>query len=923
MENDYTNQMEKIRKTHLDEIWKISTDISYYLVDQIKYWLKSDFCRKNILQLCDSKIIIEKYESKTYCNFEVTAKSNNSREFVFYKSSKSLNNDEQNFYSNSTIDQFLRVLCVFKILEEKYNGQNKCYIFTQLFWDSLFKYHNDRGLSFFLIQRIKDILIEYKKEVNLCIEDEDYENNSATDETKIANNLFMMLIYQNDKYLFARISRIWSSANINGISDYSCEKLLNMLNQSQEFKTEIIDGIFLDLKKIYKKVWMLETTKKIENILYNFDGNISHQKSNSYLDRDIYENGNENNLNAKNFKSEVVTIEHLLRDQHKILIPIFQREYTWDLKLVKNLINTLILDYKNKKKSYLNNLILLNKGGSNNVSEIIDGQQRLITIILILNVVAKIIMFRRLEIPRLFYEMFLDKDNSKYLKNFFQNYEKIESYRFIPHLLEPDNTEKIKELYKDKSNSKKSLKIFEFSEAICENILENEKIGNFNIENFTKFLLTDVLITATNLSNMDGSKIFQNLNQNVKALNGLDLFRNYLYEQNSSSNSIADRTIEKYNKFFYSYFEKSKSKNSEIVIDSKKLLHFAKTLWKREYESSTSDINEDTDDMTIYKCLKKWYDKKSRENFEPDDILQELVDSTSKYEYLYKIIPKDSNFPKVEYTSLSLMLYSATYGGANTIIIPLLWELFDKFNAFKFEDPTRKNKCVEDLSQWIFRIERFMIYWKFCEFSGESLSESVWEITRKIHYNFEQYDLNLFQTDLLKMVPNLWNNKENLSELLKTKLKNKYANDKIVIDKKNANSPNKIKAMLLLRYGYYKNYNNKTIDSLDFDANNNYKGFLKCLSYDHIFPTNPDINDKYYDQDEYNTYTNMIGNGRVIASGENKSKKNKEISKITKYFYNNNINYSKELITDNRYQELILDESNEIINTLVEMYKLD
>ena len=126
---------------------------------------------------------------------------------------------------------------------------------------------------------------------------------------------------------------------------------------------------------------MLETTKKIENILYNFDGNISHQKSNSYLDRDIYENGNENNLNAKNFKSEVVTIEHLLRDQHKILIPIFQREYTWDLKLVKNLINTLILDYKNKKKSYLNNLILLNKGGSNNVSKIIDGQQRLITLI--------------------------------------------------------------------------------------------------------------------------------------------------------------------------------------------------------------------------------------------------------------------------------------------------------------------------------------------------------------------------------------------------------------------------------------------------------------------------------------------------------------------------------------------------------------
>lgn len=81
----------------------------------------------------------------------------------------------------------------------------------------------------------------------------------------------------------------------------------------------------------------------------------------------------------------------------------------------------------------------------------------------------------------------------------------------------------------------------------------------------------------------------------------------------------------------------------------------------------------------------------------------------------------------------------------NSTVIPLIWELFDKFNAFDYDSCSKLNDQAEELSKWLFEIERFMIFWKFCDFSGESLTESIWTITEKIHEGTKLYN-NLYDT---------------------------------------------------------------------------------------------------------------------------------------------------------------------------------
>jgi|GEM_PF-6405433 hypothetical protein len=100
--------------------------------------------------------------------------------------------------------------------------------------------------------------------------------------------------------------------------------------------------------------------------------------------------------------------------------------------MITNLLSTLILDFQKRRSSYLNNIILLNNGwAKNNYSDIIDGQQRLITILLILNAVAKILRYKNKTIPKLMYELFYDKENHNYLTNLFSNYKETESYKLL------------------------------------------------------------------------------------------------------------------------------------------------------------------------------------------------------------------------------------------------------------------------------------------------------------------------------------------------------------------------------------------------------------------------------------------------------------------------------------------------------------
>lgn len=79
--------------------------------------------------------------------------------------------------------------------------------------------------------------------------------------------------------------------------------------------------------------------------------------------------------NDENIKAKNTTIYDFLKNTKNIVIPRYQRPYSWE----KNNVNTLIKDVK--RDYYIGNII---EYCTNDYKEIIDGQQRLITIFLIL-----------------------------------------------------------------------------------------------------------------------------------------------------------------------------------------------------------------------------------------------------------------------------------------------------------------------------------------------------------------------------------------------------------------------------------------------------------------------------------------------------------------------------------------------------------
>ncbi|WP_027399503.1 DUF262 domain-containing protein [Anaerovorax odorimutans] len=69
------------------------------------------------------------------------------------------------------------------------------------------------------------------------------------------------------------------------------------------------------------------------------------------------------------------------------IIPPFQRNYEWTYEQCEELFNDIIASHKNKKSHYLGNIVYYvgkNNGASYNEFILVDGQQRVTTVLLLL-----------------------------------------------------------------------------------------------------------------------------------------------------------------------------------------------------------------------------------------------------------------------------------------------------------------------------------------------------------------------------------------------------------------------------------------------------------------------------------------------------------------------------------------------------------
>lgn len=207
------------------------------------------------------------------------------------------------------------------------------------------------------------------------------------------------------------------------------------------------------------------------------------------------------------------------------VLPIFQRSYTWDANIIKGLFESLMHDFNESKDNYtiLNNIIM----GLDWFSQIIiDGQQRITSIIIILIALNKYACFRNINQQNSAISLF---DGGIWAKidiltnNFKQNDFNYDALQYIKRDYGSLN-------FDDGDNSEyNNSRIISNMDEIVQTIEKSFKDWeNDVIINFSEYLLKNTFFIITYLPNLTlnkSTKIFANINKYSKKLGILDLCR--------------------------------------------------------------------------------------------------------------------------------------------------------------------------------------------------------------------------------------------------------------------------------------------------------------------------------------------------------------------------------------------------------------
>lgn len=314
-------------------------------------------------------------------------------------------------------------------------------------------------------------------------------------------------------------------------------------------------------------------------------------------------------MEQKQYKPEYIDILSLLKKYNNIIIPIYQRQYSWKTENIQLVMNDLknIIDNKNIKNHFMGILVTYNieKDGFVSEIQIIDGQQRLTSMFLILYAMI---------------DVFKDKDLSKNIKETYLE------YKGIPKLSMEQNDGKDFELI---TNAKLSL-INESSS----NLVNNYKIVKYVITRWINegVTLNNVLNALENMyfliapfdKNDDAQKIFESINSTGVELTKSDLIKNFIMMNHDS-----DKQKYIYKKYWRFIDEKW------FKYDSKIVEHFFKTYIEVIHKQYCRPSQ-------MFDLFKKYYQDQITINNNVDDILDDII----KYAECYYVLTTHNDLDK-------------------------------------------------------------------------------------------------------------------------------------------------------------------------------------------------------------------------------------------------------------------------------------
>lgn len=246
---------------------------------------------------------------------------------------------------------------------------------------------------------------------------------------------------------------------------------------------------------------------------------------------------------ALNLKAEQRNILKTFKTEEQYIIPAYQRPYSWDYELCSMMYDDILSAYQKKEEYFLGTIITSSDDTNKNQFMIIDGQQRLTTILLFIKIFYIYMPLKPLK-------DILEKENWKTGK--------LED-RIISKVFESNDTQELqnvlkmtKEDFEDKYEKCLILKgknKGKFSEKNCENkFIANSMYfydwikfyneNNNDLEELIFFFLESIFLLPIELSGKDEKeakekalKIFETMNNRGLSLNDTDIFKAYLYDK--------------------------------------------------------------------------------------------------------------------------------------------------------------------------------------------------------------------------------------------------------------------------------------------------------------------------------------------------------------------------------------------------------
>ncbi|AMD81111.1 hypothetical protein MCANPG14_02076 [Mycoplasmopsis canis PG 14] len=873
------NRWEHFFKLNGYEIWKIGTSVSTYIDLSVVQWI-------DVIKVNTSKI-------------KKINHNENSKKYIFEdKPVVTFYNNNQNNNSESTYKQLINVLTSVGVVQE---NENYLYVNHDLirFFDE--HKNNDESLNKeiiydFIRQNLKTSLNKY---IISPLKNIDEETSNLTDyrninhvETKFWFNVLLII---DKKYSEGKLSKNW---NIKIDSDlYFNDFISNLLGKNlSESERDKNISIFVETVNEIEKI------TKVTEIEYEFidisSSSIKIEELNNQLNNNkLVKKLRESQIN-EDIISEIISFGEFLSAWSKLnyRIPLFQRTYSWDEQMIKGLFNNI---YEGSNKvgvknfSFLNSIILMNV---NNYFNIVDGQQRIISLLIIyLSVLRKAKGMRNSQAEKALIENGYIKELPEMLRSFTNENNK--HYEQLYNLF-----------YVNNESLNKNTRFYKNYNEIIRTI--EEKIGDDKFEELEQIAhyLVDNVKFNINIIRDNGddalTKVFQQLNQYSKKLGALDLLRNLIFEKTQGKQVL----INLFNNSVNLFFRKSQKEDADENL--KEIQAFLDAWLVKSFRADDINrINEKFYDNTTkafekFKILVDHYE--SSENIVLEMWKQVVLYEYSKtgtFDVVNKIMQSDKTTFKKEGLELknfvleiedraqeikfmSFQIHHITSGGSKSIYAPLIWSLAEKMEIFKSKN--LRNDVALLFSKALHKIEKFGALWEI-SFKGQSFSKQIIAISKELvtkedEINYETI-IKLYKRLFKILDPTIKNQAQNDWILTyKKKMYETYNYEKIDDSKSFSPANNKFYKIIIGRVfnGFHNSNQPFWFEGYrSYEEKNNSIDFIN-YSYEHVLPQKPNkeleniLEENNIDlTTKYSSLVYKIGNGILLNKNDNSKMSNK------------------------------------------------